>query len=541
MDTQSNNKLHHELESGVKYASAAKSKESIPSKCKEKVTDIEGHAGFVGEEMTGKEKEDIEKIIKAAGGNNVVSDSMILNVEIKEENDDYEEMDRYSDVVRNENGVDDKEESDDGKGDGKDSENEFACSEPDDIVMPDCIIDELSEEKKQEENPRRRKRPRRHHTRSHSSGNPVSGAGSHFLLGNSTSRTSPLSEAQRKTLVSLILETHPVIEDRSHNHKVYEKKQQAWDSLTVSFNTIFAQEPRTTHQLKRAWEHIKRKSKKGIQPVEGSGSGSHTYDNHTTATPSSTKTHLPLTEDGEDSLSITDKHANPFLDFTLEHAARLLSTSTVGSFHPTTPGPSSSCLPTTPTGASSTATFPLSTPPPPPPATTTAPACTNPNSAGSSSCGLPTQQHSVPSTTTSGPAHSSAPGILHSLLTPTSPSPHHSFDSTTSQHLSALTSSHPSMSHGAEKPGRKRPGMDEREKSYKRVRERQEEFHEEKLKLITESREMLNSVGNAVLEFLSVSTTAANSAITMFDEGRRTYRVMGETYKAIAESLGEHK
>lgn len=83
--------------------------------------------------------------------------------------------------------------------------------------------------------------------------------------------------------------------------------------------------------------------------------------------------------------------------------------------------------------------------------------------------------------------------------------------------------------------------MDEREKSYKRVRERQEEFHEEKLKLISEGREMLNSVGNAVLEFLSVSTTAANSALAMFEEGRRTYRVMGETYKAIAESLSEHK
>lgn len=165
MDSHSNNKLDDQLESGVRYASAAK--------CKEEVTDIECPTGFVGEEMTGKEKEDIENIIKAAGGNNVVSDDMLHDIEIKEENIDYDEMDQYSDAGRNENGVDDKEESDGGKGDGgRDSENEFACSDPDDIVMPDCILDEMSEEKKEEDSRPRRKRPRRHHNRSHSSGNP---------------------------------------------------------------------------------------------------------------------------------------------------------------------------------------------------------------------------------------------------------------------------------------------------------------------------------------------------------------------------------
>lgn len=52
--------------------------------------------------------------------------------------------------------------------------------------------------------------------------------------------------------------------------------------------------------------------------MEGPGCGSFTYDNTTTAvTPSATKAHLSHTEDPDDTLSITDKHANPFLDFSL--------------------------------------------------------------------------------------------------------------------------------------------------------------------------------------------------------------------------------
>lgn len=66
------------------------------------------------------------------------------------------------------------------------------------------------------------------------------------------------------------------------------------------------------------WHYEINRSKKGIQSVEGPGCGSFPYDSTTTnASPSTTKPHLSHTEDAEDPLNITDKHANPFLDFSL--------------------------------------------------------------------------------------------------------------------------------------------------------------------------------------------------------------------------------
>ncbi|KAG7168067.1 Fibrinogen silencer-binding protein-like 2 [Homarus americanus] len=73
-------------------------------------------------------------------------------------------------------------------------------------------------------------------------------------------RSAALSETQRMALLRHI-EQRPIIEDRSTSNTINYRKRKAWDEITASFNASYPDQiPRSAKQLKRSYEHIKRKS-----------------------------------------------------------------------------------------------------------------------------------------------------------------------------------------------------------------------------------------------------------------------------------------
>ncbi|XP_071533208.1 LOW QUALITY PROTEIN: uncharacterized protein [Panulirus ornatus] len=72
----------------------------------------------------------------------------------------------------------------------------------------------------------------------------------------------PMTVEQRKTLVALISQEQESIQDKTHDVKKIIRKQEAWEELTARFNAIYPMEVRSTSQLKRAWEYIKKRVKR---------------------------------------------------------------------------------------------------------------------------------------------------------------------------------------------------------------------------------------------------------------------------------------
>ncbi|VEN39715.1 unnamed protein product [Callosobruchus maculatus] len=66
-----------------------------------------------------------------------------------------------------------------------------------------------------------------------------------------------------KELFLQILGNHPVVEDKRSNSYNIERKKKAWDNITAEFN-VAAIETRTTVQLKRLWDKIKRSRKEQL-------------------------------------------------------------------------------------------------------------------------------------------------------------------------------------------------------------------------------------------------------------------------------------
>ena len=65
---------------------------------------------------------------------------------------------------------------------------------------------------------------------------------------------------QRKQLLGLIREREAIITSKASDPRLPLKKANAWREVTALFNAGNpGQEPRTVKQIKRAWEHIKRK------------------------------------------------------------------------------------------------------------------------------------------------------------------------------------------------------------------------------------------------------------------------------------------
>lgn len=75
----------------------------------------------------------------------------------------------------------------------------------------------------------------------------------------SKERVLPLTSSHRVTLLNLIKEK-PVLQNRSTAPGVAEKKSKAWQEIAATFNSMNPdQHPRTAHQLKRSYDHVKRK------------------------------------------------------------------------------------------------------------------------------------------------------------------------------------------------------------------------------------------------------------------------------------------
>ncbi|KAK4317650.1 hypothetical protein Pmani_011272 [Petrolisthes manimaculis] len=75
-------------------------------------------------------------------------------------------------------------------------------------------------------------------------------------------RSSPLSETQRRALLSLIKEMDSIVNDKSTSPPIVESKKKTWEEISVKFNALYPDNPpRSTKQLKRSYDHVKRKVK----------------------------------------------------------------------------------------------------------------------------------------------------------------------------------------------------------------------------------------------------------------------------------------
>ncbi|XP_064093226.1 uncharacterized protein LOC135205986 [Macrobrachium nipponense] len=75
-------------------------------------------------------------------------------------------------------------------------------------------------------------------------------------------RAPPVADSQRLMLLNLIKEHESVINDRSTGSRTLERKRQAWQEITLKFNAMYPdQPPRSSKQVKRCFDHVKRKVK----------------------------------------------------------------------------------------------------------------------------------------------------------------------------------------------------------------------------------------------------------------------------------------
>ena len=83
---------------------------------------------------------------------------------------------------------------------------------------------------------------------------------------SSMERSVALTENQRTCLVNLISESAGSITSRRQDPGAFMKKKNAWSKVAEAFNSMNpGQPPRTPKQLKRAWEHVKRRYVHKIQ------------------------------------------------------------------------------------------------------------------------------------------------------------------------------------------------------------------------------------------------------------------------------------
>ena len=72
-------------------------------------------------------------------------------------------------------------------------------------------------------------------------------------------KSSSLTAGQKRTLVELIASNRVVL-DRSSSYCLVSKKQEAWDKIAVAYNSAHPlADPKTSVQLKRAWEYLRNK------------------------------------------------------------------------------------------------------------------------------------------------------------------------------------------------------------------------------------------------------------------------------------------
>ncbi|KAK4321028.1 hypothetical protein Pmani_008136 [Petrolisthes manimaculis] len=75
-------------------------------------------------------------------------------------------------------------------------------------------------------------------------------------------RTAPLSQTQRMALLNLIKERDSIVNDKSTAPGIIEAKKRMWEEINLKFNSLYPdQQPRSTKQLKRSYDHVKRKVK----------------------------------------------------------------------------------------------------------------------------------------------------------------------------------------------------------------------------------------------------------------------------------------
>ncbi|XP_076052961.1 uncharacterized protein LOC143032314 [Oratosquilla oratoria] len=78
----------------------------------------------------------------------------------------------------------------------------------------------------------------------------------------SRDKGSPLNYNQKLYLV-LLIKDNPATVDKAGDHNSIARKKTAWDRVTHQYNLKFPQaEPKTTNQLKRAWEYIRNRIRK---------------------------------------------------------------------------------------------------------------------------------------------------------------------------------------------------------------------------------------------------------------------------------------
>lgn len=78
-----------------------------------------------------------------------------------------------------------------------------------------------------------------------------------------SSKKLAFSSAERELIVALVRD-RSIIEDKRTHAKNIELKRQAWEDLTVAYNSQSYVSQRATHQLKRCWENIKTQRKKEL-------------------------------------------------------------------------------------------------------------------------------------------------------------------------------------------------------------------------------------------------------------------------------------
>ncbi|CAG9784421.1 unnamed protein product [Diatraea saccharalis] len=109
----------------------------------------------------------------------------------------------------------------------------------------------------------------------------------HLRLSSTTlsSKKLPFSSSERELIVALVRE-RPIIEDKRTFAKNIELKKQAWEDLTVAYNSQPYVSQRHSQQLKICWVNIKTQRKKelsqestSIKRTGGSPESGSTSDN----------------------------------------------------------------------------------------------------------------------------------------------------------------------------------------------------------------------------------------------------------------------
>ncbi|KAK3882467.1 hypothetical protein Pcinc_013174 [Petrolisthes cinctipes] len=85
-------------------------------------------------------------------------------------------------------------------------------------------------------------------------------------------RAAPLSQPQTMALLNLIKERVSIVHNKSTAPGILEAKKRTWEEIVLKFNALNPDhQPRSSKQLKRSYEHVKRKEYKKKIKVTGGG------------------------------------------------------------------------------------------------------------------------------------------------------------------------------------------------------------------------------------------------------------------------------